>query len=225
MFIIVLSILSILSIIFIFIFVIFKYFKVIQKYENNIPIYVISLKKTKERRKKIHDMLNGQVKFSFYNGIDGKDMTKKDIELSDKIFKKDSLTKNQRGCFLSHLSLYEKIKKENIPNTLILEDDAKIDKFYYIKNLDKFIIDDYDIIFLGHCAENKGKFVKELFELRKSVSPRCTHAYLISQKGVNKLLEYFYSKKWGLPIDELIYKCDLNKYSLFPILIRQNGIK
>ena len=84
------------------------------------------------------------------------------------------------------------------------------------------MIQDYDIIFLGHCAESEGEFVKELFQLKKSVYPRCTHAYLISEKGANKLLDYFYSQKWDLPIDELIYKCELNKYSLFPMLVKQD---
>ena len=168
-------------------------------------------------------MLNGQVVFSFYDAVDGKELSQKDIQLSNKIFKKDSLNPGQRGCFLSHINLYEKIKKEKIPNTLILEDDATIDNFYYLKNLDKFLMDDYDIIFLGHCAETEGEFVKEMFQLRKSVSPRCTHAYLISEKGANKLLNYFYSQKWDLPIDELIYHCDLNKYSLFPVLVEQKG--
>ena len=206
-----------------FVYTILKYFKVIEKYEKNIPIYVISLKRSTVRRKKIQDMLNGQVVFSFYDAVDGKDMSKKDIELSNKILKTDALNPGQRGCFLSHLKLYEKIKKEKIPNSLILEDDASIDNFYYLKNLDKFIIDDYDIIFLGHCAESEGEFVKELFQLKKSVSPRCTHAYLISEKGANKLIDYFYSQKWDLPIDELIYLHDLNKYSLFPVLMQQNG--
>jgi glycosyl transferase family 25 len=209
---------------FTFIYILLKYFKVIEKYEKNIPIYVISLKTSQDRRKKIQDMLNGQVNFNFYDAVDGKEMSKKDIELSNKVFKKDSLNPGQRGCFLSHLKLYEKIKKEKIKNTLILEDDASIDNFYYLKNLDKFLIDDYDIIFLGHCAENEGEFVKETFTIRKSVSPRCTHAYIISEKGANKLIDYFYSQKWDLPIDELIYRHDLNKYSLFPVLMKQNGM-
>ena len=203
---------------------ILKYFKVIEKYDNNIPIFVISLKRSQERRKKIQDMLNEHVVFSFYDASDGKELSQKDIQISNKIFEKDSLNVGQRGCFLSHLNLYEKIKKEKIPNTLVLEDDATIDNFYYIKNLDKFIIDDYDIIFLGHCAETQGEFVKEMFQIKKSVSPRCTHAYLLSEKGANKLLSYFHSQKWNLPIDELIYRCNnLNKYSLFPTLIEQKG--
>ena len=206
------------------IYILLKYLKVIEKYEKNIPIYVISLKRSQERRKKIQDMLNGQVVFNFYDAVDGKEMSKKDIELSNKVFKKDALNPGQRGCFLSHLKLYEKIKKEKIKNTLILEDDASIDNFYYLKNLDKFLIDDYDIIFLGHCAESEGEFVKETFTIRKSVSPRCMHAYIISEKGANKLIDFFYSQKWDLPIDELIYRPDLNKYSLFPVLIEQNGM-
>ena len=213
----------ILGLLFVCLYLILKYFKVVEKYESNIPIYVISLKKSEDRRKKIQDMLNGQVIYSFYDAVDGKELSQKDIELSNKIFKKDCLNPGQRGCFLSHLNLYEKIKKEKIPNTLILEDDASIDNFYYLKNLDTFLIDDYDIIFLGHCAEEEGDFIKETFTIRKSISPRCTHAYLISEKGANKLLNYFYSQKWDLPIDELIYQCNLDKYSLFPVFAKQNS--
>ena len=212
----------ILSLLFIFIFIILKYFKVIEKYENNIPIYVISLKKSVERRKKINNMLNGHVTFSFYDAVDGKNMSSKDIELSNKLFKKDILNPGQKGCFLSHINLYEKIRKEKIKNTLILEDDAIIDNFFYLKNLNKFMIDDYDIIFLGHCAEMEGDFVKETFIIRKSISPRCTHSYIISDSGANKLLNYFYSKEWDLPIDEIIYQCNLNKYSLFPVFAKQD---
>ena len=165
----------------------------------------------------------GGIGFKFFDAVDGNNMTTREKQLTDAYFEKGKLTDKQRGCFLSHLLLYDKIIKEKHDNTLILEDDATSDDLCYLKNLDKFLIDGYDILFLGHCAEPKGMVVKELYTIHRSVWPRCLHAYVVSRTGARKLAAFFKRKKWNLPIDELIPRAQLKSYSLFPTLIRQVG--
>ena len=93
-----------------------------------------------------------------------------------------------------------------------------------LKNVTDSIESVNKAIIFTRDAEKQGKFVKELFSIYKGTHPRCTHAYIISEKGVDKLLKYFYSTKTDIPIDEIIYRIPaINMYSLFPALVNQNG--
>ena len=60
----------------------------------------------------------------------------------------------------------------------------------------KIDFNDYDIIFLGHCAEQKGNLIQEIldeeryFNVHNSVYPRCTHAYIITKTGAKKFVDH-----------------------------------
>ena len=199
-------------------------FKIIEMYSNNMPVFVVHLKRNQERKKNIDQMLKkANIKFNYFDAVDGKNMNDSEKLLAKKYFKEGKLIPGQRGCFLSHILLFEKIIKDNYPNTLILEDDAVIKNFSYMKKLDSFLIPNYDIIFLGHCSEpKKGELIKEFFSLHKGTYPRCTHAYIISQKGARKFLNYLSKGDWDLPIDELIPRSGLIIYSMHPQLVEQS---
>ena len=120
--------------------------------------------------------------------------------------------------------LLQKLKSLKTPHTLIFEDDAHIvnfDKLTGILNL----IEYYDIIFLGHCGEKKGELVTEFFSLHKSIVPKCTHSYIISYKGVCKMLDIFENKKGEVAVDHIFANSKLNNYYVHPQIVEQSGIK
>jgi len=92
-----------------------------------------------------------------------------------------------------------------------------------IKNM--AVIEDYDIIFLGHCGEKKGELVTEFFSLHKSIIPKCTHAYIISYKGVCKMLDIFENKKGERAVDHIFANSKLINYSVHPQIVEQAGMQ
>jgi GR25 family glycosyltransferase involved in LPS biosynthesis len=176
--------------------------------------FIISLKKSKDRREYISNTF--KYKFEYFDAIDGS------LLFNSKY--NDKLNIWQRGCFESHLLLWKKILKEpDSLNFYIFEDDVEI-----TGNIHTTMPIDFDILFLGHIAETKGELIFK--NIYKSVFPRGLHAYIISKKGIKKLLQYFETfEEFILPIDELIalaiYKNILKAYSIFPPVAKQCGMK
>ena len=198
---------------------IYEKFKV---FEND--IIILSLKTSTDRRNNIKKTLKN--KFEFFDAVNGKNM---DINILKKYNNKIDYTKinaGQIGCFISHLLIWDSIKNKETP-TIILEDDSKIlNDSFEIKNT--ILKDgDYDIIFLGHCAESKGKYLGD--NIYESVYPRCTHGYIVSKKGVVKLINLFKNEKIDFPIDEkignMIYNKKLISYTIKPEIVAQNGFE
>jgi len=198
---------------------IYEKFKV---FEND--IIILSLKTSTDRRNNIKKTLKN--KFEFFDAVNGKNM---DINILKKYNNKIDYTKinaGQIGCFISHLLIWDSIKNKETP-TIILEDDSKIlNDSFEIKNT--ILKDgDYDIIFLGHCAESKGKYLGD--NIYESVYPRCTHGYIVSKKGVDKLINLFKNEKIDFPIDEkignMIYNKKLISYTIEPEIVAQNGFE
>jgi glycosyl transferase family 25 len=97
--------------------------------KNQLPIFVISLKYSTERRNNVSKHFNKiGVSFEWFDAVVGKELTEKQIEeLCDRealIKYATWLTKGQIGCSLSHYYLYLEIIKRNLPYALIMEDDA-----------------------------------------------------------------------------------------------------
>ena len=188
--------------------------------DTSYDVYVITIPRLKERQKIISEHLKSKgIEFKFHYGVDGKDLNQETI---DKYANSDKLSRSQLGIFLSHYTLWEKIKNKSTP-TLILEDDAIIND-----DINKVTIPkDYDVIYFGHCYETKSdKQINEfLFE---SNFPRAAHGMLLSKNGVRKMLEFFKNRKVNIDFD-VIYSYHLIKkekilkaYSVFPTMIVQN---
>jgi glycosyl transferase family 25 len=224
-------ILTIILLSIIFIPMLFCVFK--KTFEPQIPIYIISLEKSTNRKNYINDMFkNKGINFEYFDAVDGRRLNKDQEKLAEKYISKDATfnkLSGTTGCYLSHVLLLQHIKKLNHPHTLVMEDDINISNFDVIRNLKKVIVDNYDIIFLGHCYENeKGKPIKEFFKMYESNTPLCTHGYLISYNGVCKLLDIFEKTQGKKPVDHVFKDSKLNNYSVFPQVIEQsknNGFK
>lgn len=195
-----------------------------------IDIYVISLKKCLNRRDLMQKHLK-KINFKFFDAIDGRNMNENEKEYSEKLFE-NNLSLGEKGCFLSHLALWEKIVNSGNKYTLILEDDAIINSDYLndkkLQTLLQQLIEktkDFDFMYIGHLMEIPGILINSYNEnitIHNTVSARGLHGYLISLEGAKKLIG-FSGIKYKKAVDEIILDNNsVKKVSIFPSLITQN---
>jgi GR25 family glycosyltransferase involved in LPS biosynthesis len=182
-------------------------------------IVIITLKRAIDRHAHLHKTM--KYPFSLYYGVDGKLL---DAETKSQHSIPGRISPAQVGIFLSHLTLWRSLQNKTTP-TLILEDDAVIIKDLNIVNILP-VLDDFDIIYYGSINNRKGKKITEY--LYTSVNPICMHGYLISQRGIHKLLQFFEGYKImydfdNILVDNLVKTGILKTYSVFPQIIQQNN--
>ena len=127
------------------------------------------------------------------------------------------------SLLLKHCDIWLDMKKNNIQNALILEDDALLsDNFVTLFNeYTKDINKDYDIVWVGSCCDLHANGASNLIRTNSS---RCTHGYMLNLKVVDVLLENV--KYNNYPVDfyfnYIINKFNVNNYWMEPDLISQN---
>ena len=171
-------------------------------------VYLINMNKDNDRLEKVTKECDKVgIKFERFSGI-------KVSDLSQNILDKYIPTETQKygtdemiGCGLSHLLIWQDAVKNNYKNILVLEDDVYFtDDFNeYLKNVMEEVPDDYDILYLGYfdsmynpppiCGFNY---------IYKPIFPLALHAYIISNKGLKKLLNLI--TKIDNHIDQIIAK-------------------
>lgn len=132
------------------------------------------------------------------------------LNINQKLFTK--LTKGGMGCALSHLKVWQKIIKQNIPYSLILEDDVVLDKDL-VQKLDilrPFTPKKFDMLFLGYHP-NTAKYINKLYSVYgKAKNVRGLFGYVVSLQGAKKLVKAFPithqidTEIWKMPVDAYI---------------------
>lgn len=94
------------------------------------------------------------------------------------------------GCYLSHIAVLSRAIQDGAKNILVLEDDIVWNKFEEnYEKLKELVNQPYDVIMLGGTAVNANG--------NKLISANCSHAYLVNNHYINKLLNIF---KQGLDV-------------------------
>ncbi|WP_182853030.1 glycosyltransferase family 25 protein [Arsenophonus endosymbiont of Aleurodicus floccissimus] len=96
------------------------------------PIFIVSLKKNTDRRRKISKALSSQaLPFTIVGAIEGAKLTQGDMPWFESAnsgkFDVKASGMNEITCSLSHQSIYQHIVKNDIECTLILKEDVIID--------------------------------------------------------------------------------------------------
>lgn len=181
--------------------------------EDEIKKYIISLKERKERRSHIASHFHSlSYDYEFFDAI---------IPNNEQLHLQ-TLPKGKLGCSLSHRALWLKVLKSGMP-ALIMEDDIYITDEQFKNSISSALnsIEKWDIVFLGHCFENKGTHEFENFY--KSVKPRCRHAYLLSPSGAYTLLTKTNTCSFGdEQLGSLINKNGITSLSLHPPAVNQS---
>jgi GR25 family glycosyltransferase involved in LPS biosynthesis len=202
-------------------------------------IIVINLKKREDRKNniiKLFDEINFE-KYYFYEAIDGKTIP---LTLEIKNLFKDNDFTNRKcfiGCALSHYNIWLDLAKDKLNNYyLIFEDDIQLSD-NFIKNFNKckeYVdqnIENIDILFLGY---HKNSITNKIYNYNNiSFTNFCNEeyvggffSYIITKKGVFKLLEYI--KKNGIKygIDYLIKIYDkLNVLEVNPNIVYSEWVR
>ena len=136
------------------------------------------------------------------------------------------MTRGMIGCYKSHYKVFQQVYESDKPYGLVFEDDAEMDKKIYQKTADRLDFpDNWDIILLGHVR---------LMDYEKGPKPGLLrvrdfwglHGYLISRRGVSKMLLYK-----DMPIDlqidifmsKLAMDGKLDIYALDPPIVKQGN--
>ena len=182
---------------------------------NSIHTFVISLPYEELRRKSMVNKLTKVLgTFEFFDAIDGKKINllkHKDYQgLRRRLCYGKDLTRGELGCYFSHRAVLEKIVKNRIPISLVLEDDVVLSKDFRLV-LDNLINSPYPweaVRFLGKpkiatLMQTKVlKLYKDYYLTRLATSPGGAYAYLISNAGAKKLLKSM--RKVSCPNDTIM---------------------
>lgn len=135
---------------------------------EQIKIFVINLKRSPERRNEIIRQMNlYELKYEFFEAIDGKLLSTETIEKSrarsDHWYKVDegqdaTMKLGEIGVAMSHYKLYQKIIREDLDLAIIMEDDINFDKQFqqFLQNWKQVnsVMKNFDLILLGYCTHD-----------------------------------------------------------------------
>ena len=234
----IISILLIIIIIF-FAFLKPKFYKELFEDSNNIDLYVITLGKEerleniKNQQKKINNKI--QIFDAVYGlKLDLNDLKNNNILSDENILSEDYKHKmGEIGCYLSHLNIYKKIKKDNKNGyTIIFEDDFLIKSDDLINDAKKAIDIlnskniNFDFLFLGNLKDNHGENIADnLYYLDKNINLYGTHGYIINNKNIDKIIDKLniIKKPIDNSIEDLSYNMLFNTIVIYPNLVIQEG--
>jgi len=209
---------------------------------KTIDYYVITMKtperleNIKAQESKIKESIN-TINIEIVDAVVGKDLDL-DIYIKHNILQPKNIDsfsqkmnnmKNELGCYLSHMKIYNIIKSKNKKGySIIFEDDFEVqDDFIEIleKNMNSIKDTDFDYLFLGMLNGEGGAHISEnVYDIPKEGDMWQTHAYLIKNENIEKIISNL------IPITTLIDVSIFNKgktndlivYTIQPTIANQN---
>ena len=191
-------------------------------------IYVISLERAVERRRRVESVLAARgIDFEFFNAVNGFDglPTRLQAMPDDRhrvMFRSRPLTPGEKGCYASHFLLWEKCVELNEP-ILILEDDFLPTQYFeeVLETLPK-VHEQYEYVKVEPQVGSATALATiDNMQLMFWHNNMCwTTGYSISPQGARRLLEH--SKKWLCSVDNYIgesYRTGLVCTGLIPYAI------
>lgn len=198
--------------------------------------YLLNLDKDTERLASFDAMMKKcNWNYKRLPAVYGKRLTSEQAVLKEEhISNNNNMGPSAIGCSLTHLSAWLDALKNNHQRVAIFEDDARlinpnphvlepIAEFYqYLKDND---LEEPDIFFLGKCFEKCGKLTPLFKNVFQGASPLCSHAYIITAKGIQKILA---QKPFAIANDaivkDLIEKGTMTSVVFHPSLFFQDAI-
>jgi GR25 family glycosyltransferase involved in LPS biosynthesis len=169
----------------------------------NTDTYIISLDRPDKLIEYTRDFNLNPI---WVEGVNGKKITKSEIEKHNSKLWSNIGPKGAIGCGMSHLLCWGKIANADKDYALILEDDVYFSDDFeeQFTNAISHVPSDFDILYLGCYGCEKNSFQSKLFSLigrhnrmYKDINdyievPKitlATHAYVVSKRGAKKLIE------------------------------------
>jgi glycosyl transferase family 25 len=176
----------------------------------DIPVFVISLESSNERRTHTARQLgNLGIPFQIVTAVDSYHPSV--VEYHSKklpVFERNGfpiryLTKAEIGCVLSHVCIYRRMIDENIDVACILEDDNDYDQeLRNLLALDNINIVNWELLFLGHHGGSWSRGVYSRMNKKLNLNGFCigepveaplgTYAYIIRKSAATKLYQCYH---------------------------------
>ena len=176
-----------------------------KNFENEIPVYLISMEKDIERRKNLLKYVTPNE----YSSVDGSKLLPIKTLKKINIIEKEDIKKGEIGCYLSHYNIFNKIKNYNDNYSIIIEDDVEFDikkNINIIKDLVNNAPLDWEIIFIGHNyyeeTEEKDNFKFNEYTFKKITRVFGTQSYIINNKAISSKIQQLLPIKG--PIDIIL---------------------
>ena len=214
---------------------------------DNMAMYYINLDRSQDRRRSMEIMCSQQGIYpERFPAVDGKLLDLDDPKYANalKKIKWWFLIENKKnvghfGCYLSHMSIFEKFLKTDKEYCFILEDDAE----FITSNLKEGITEnmknlpnDWDILLLGYEVNGGPKGYKEVREGNKDTKLKDgllnlkyftgLQGYIITRNCAQKLIENLQIMDWIIDWNMcyLAQQGILNIYGVFPPLVCQPAV-
>lgn len=188
--------------------------------------YVINLKKNKDRWDNILNLANNaNLKITRFDAIYGKELDNDDYRIK-KYFKMNILNKNQIGCALSHISIWEDAVKNDYDNIIIFEDDAIIPPEFNnrLNTILNQLPDNWDMVLLGITLGHGTVYSNNLLRPYKEHGNWGLMGYIINTKFIKSILP---TLKLNKPIDNYLrdnyyYNENNNIFITNPLIINHD---
>lgn len=209
-------------------------------------IFVLNLRRSKERWADMRAKL-GRMGLSAHRleGVDGSEMSSEVIRQSSTSMCAAFCTPATIGCFLSHRNAWRQVVERGLSSALILEDDAEFGPGFrdVIEHVSRELPDDFDLVLLGCFQYCNPRDSITAFEsgwasvLSQGWPDRAVrysehlsipgftsglHAYVLSKKGAERLLERFEKASFHVDIALSLDRGDLQVYSANPPVVFQD---
>ena len=182
----------------------------------DIPAVVINLARSRDRRTHMEAQLKGRgLDYHFFDATDGYALNSSERALMDEqatlAWMRRPMLKEEMGCALSHIRIYEWMVKENIERLLVMEDDLafKANFFQALREWDTWVPSSWDMInlattashpfsFSEYCAHRAGPKLRPLAALPDHTLIYCIHTHLLTScyaltyKAATRLLALAY---------------------------------
>tara|TARA_A100001015_G_scaffold302309_1_gene390356 strand:+ start:252 stop:941 length:690 start_codon:yes stop_codon:yes gene_type:complete len=200
--------------------------------KKSLKIFVINLEREFKRRNFLIKHFNNlKINYEIFKAHDSKSLTKSLYSnySNDLAFKLEGrgLSLDEIACSSSHLSIYKKIVKENIAESIIFEDDIIVSP-KLIKFINKIPRHVELINFKSDAKQKKIKLISKGLYLTKFLEiPNRTGAIYLRLTAAKKLLKSGYPIK--TPADgltgRLTYNRQIRGYGIYPELVKLRKLK
>lgn len=164
------------------------------------------------------------IEFAFFPAVNGKSVNHAKYIENGVLRPSHNLSPGQIGCMLSHQQIWQYTIHSGVDCTVVFEDDAILDPDFKIRfeNALREAPYDMDLMYIGHCFETKGGHLSG--ELYRSSYPRCTHGYMVTKQGAEKLCAWVSAgPSFNMPVDEELARAisqgKLKACSMFPTIV------
>lgn len=161
-------------------------------------IYIINLKRSSERLHSITSQCKYYgLDFEVVKAVDGRELTDAQVKEHTRAINY-AFEPGEIGCALSHIKIYDIIWRKNIPQALVLEDDALLlaDLVFVLNALDKNTRCERPTVTLltdaDHYLRRPKTQILPTHSLYSVLEATCSHGYVINYSAAKNLSSLLY---------------------------------